>query len=359
MNYTITLSKEELEIIYDITSIFFTVPSEDPNQFCKKAQELSTKLPPRIREILQEFVKQGSPESGFLLFKTFDLNLDGVKTPTNNTQKVGEKTALAKIQAILISVLGQMIAYEAEGGGQLFQDIVPDKSMANNQSSIGSHTELEIHTEQAFSKLRPDFLSLACLRGDPDALTYVLPLQAILDNLSNEEIDLLKEPLWITSVDLSFRLYGLEFIEGDIRGPMPILSRRAEGLVFDKHPLGLVFDKHPLGLVFDKHPLGLVFDKHPLGLVFDQDLMRGTDTLSQKMIDKIVDIYYKHRIAHNLQPGEIIFIDNRTALHGRSPFFPKYDGNDRFLIRCFATIDYDRSEYARMKGSRTVAAIYS
>lgn len=231
-----------------------------------------------------------------------------------------------------MSVLGQMIAYEAEGGGQLFQDTVPDKSMANNQSSIGSHTELEIHTEQAFSKLRPDFLSLACLRGDPEALTYVLPLQAILENLSNEEIDLLKQPLWTTSVDLSFRLYGLEFIEGDIRGPMPILSRRAEGLVFDKHPLGLVFD---------------------------QDLMRGIDILSQKMIDKIVDIYYKHRIAHNLQPGEIIFIDNRTALHGRSPFFPRYDGNDRFLTRCFATLDYDRSEYARMKGSRTIAAIYS
>ena len=368
MDCTITLSKEELEIIYDITSTFFTVPSEDPNQFCKEAQQLSTKLPPRIREILQEFVKHGSPESGFLLFKTFDPHLDDIKTPTNNMQKVGEKTTLAKIQAVLISVLGQMIAYEAEGGGELFQDIVPDKSMANNQSSIGSHTELEIHTEQAFSKLRPDFLSLACLRRDPEALTYVLPLQTILDNLSKEEIDLLKQPLWTTGVDLSFRLHGLEFIEGDIRGPMPILSRGTEGLVFDKHPLGLVFDKHPLGLVFDKHPLGLVFDKHPLGLVFDkhpeglvfdQDLMRGTDPRSEQMIEKIVDIYYKHRIAHNLQPGEIILIDNRTALHGRSPFFPKYDGNDRFLIRCFAILDYDRSEYARMKGSRTVAAIYS
>lgn len=66
---TITLSKEELEIIYDITTTFFTVPSEDPNQFCKEAQQLSTKLPPRIREIIQEFVKQGSPESGFFIIQ--------------------------------------------------------------------------------------------------------------------------------------------------------------------------------------------------------------------------------------------------------------------------------------------------
>jgi Taurine catabolism dioxygenase TauD, TfdA family len=379
MTYTIILSKEEHDIISDLTSTFFTVPSEHQAKFCKEAEKLSAKLPTRIRTILQDFVKHGSPESGFLLFKTFYI--EDVKTPTNNMQKVGEKTTLAKIQAVLISVLGQMIAYEAEGGGELFQDIVPDKSMANNQSSIGSHTELEIHTEQAFSKLRPDFLSLACLRGDPEALTYVLPLQVILDNLSKEEIDLLKQPLWTTGVDLSFRLHGLEFIEGDIRGPMPILSRgmeglaeglvfdkhpeglvfdkHPEGLVFDKHPEGLVFDKHPEGLVFDKHPEGLVFDKHPEGLVFDQDLMRGTDPRSEQMIHKIVDIYYKHRIAHNLQPGEILFIDNRSALHGRSPFFPKYDGNDRFLIRCFATLNLCRSEYARMKGSRTVAAIYS
>jgi len=334
MTYTIILSKEEHDIISDLTSTFFTVPSEHQAKFCKEAEKLSAKLPTRIRTILQDFVKHGSPESGFLLFKTFYI--EDVKTPTNNMQKVGEKTTLAKIQAVLISVLGQMIAYEAEGGGELFQDIVPEKSMANNQSSIGSHTELEIHTEQAFSKLRPDFLSLACLRGDPEALTYVLPLQAILDNLSKEEIDLLKQPLWTTGVDLSFRLHGLEFIEGDIRGPMPILSRGMKGLAE-----------------------GLVFDKHPEGLVFDQDLMRGTNPRSEQMIHKIVDIYYKHRIAHNLQPGEILFIDNRLALHGRSPFFPKYDGNDRFLIRCFATLNLCRSEYSRMKGSRTVAAIYS
>ena len=33
----------------------------------------------------------------------------------------------------------------------------------------GSGVELELHTEQAFSKLRPDVLSLACLRGNPKA----------------------------------------------------------------------------------------------------------------------------------------------------------------------------------------------
>jgi L-asparagine oxygenase len=332
--YTLTLSKEEATIISELTSTFFTLSSEDPELFCKQAKELSARLPKRIQGILQEFAKCCSPTSGILLFKGFDTNADTdlYETPSDNMHKIGEKTKLSKIQGILMSLLGQMIAYEAEGGSQLFQDIVPNKSMANNQSSIGSHTELEIHTEQAFSKLRPDFLSLACLRGDPEALTYIIPLQSILDNLTEEEAHLLTQPLWTTSVDLSFRLYGRDFIEGDIRGPMPILS-------------------------FNKDKNEGKDNTHEL--VFDQDLMRGTDTISQELIHKITKIYYQHRIAHNLQSGEILFIDNRIAVHGRSPFFPKYDGKDRFLIRCFATLDYSRSEYARINGSRIVAAIYS
>ena len=65
-------------------------------------------------------------------------------------------------------------------------------------------------------------------------------------------------------------------------------------------------------------------------------------------------------ISSNLvKPLEIILIDNNRAVHGRSPFFPKYDGNDRFLVRCFATFDLEKSAYARLDGERTIAAIYS
>jgi L-asparagine oxygenase len=60
-----------------------------------------------------------------------------------------------------------------------------------------------------------------------------------------------------------------------------------------------------------------------------------------------------------LKPGEIIIIDNRHAVHGRSPFFPKYDGKDRFLVRCFSVFDYNSSLYARPFDSRVVSAIYS
>jgi len=315
------LKKYLLELSNTIT----TSPSENPEEFCLQTKRVSNKVPMDVAKSLIEFSRHGS-ETGFLLFDGFSIE-DTVftKTPDNNNEKIGEKTNLAKIQGILISTIGELVSYEAEGYGRLFQDIIPMKSLETKQMSLSSGTELEIHTEQAFSKLRPDILSLACIRGDPDAFTYILPVKTIINNLSHSEIELLRKPLWTTCIDLSFKLYGQEFIEGDVRGPMPIIS-------------------------------GPEDDPY---LLFDQDLMRGTTEEAQQMIAKIVGIYYTHRIRHVLIPGQIIFIDNNRAVHGRSPFSPKYDGTDRFLVRCFATFDYEKSAYARNSGSRMISAIYS
>jgi len=326
MDHILELDNNEIDSLINFASILdfgelqaHFSESEATEIFCDRCKKLARCLPHRIIDKLMHFKKNGS-ETGFLLIKTLPIN-NLPETPTGNNYKVGEKTTLARIQSMLMHIIGDIIAYEAEGYGRIFQDIVPIQSMATIQTSLGSNTELEIHTEQAFSKLRPDILSLACLRGDYSAYTYILPVQKIIDNLSTEEIELLHKPLWKTGVDLSFKLNGHEFIEGDVRGPMPILNNG--------------------------------------NLVFDQDLMSGITEEAEQLIHKIVDIYYKHRIEHNLQPGEIILIDNNHAVHGRSPFFPKFDGKDRFLVRCFSTFDYEKSIYARTSSCRVVSAIYS
>jgi len=302
-------------------------PSNSPNFFCRHAKEQSQKLPPRIKNALRNFADKGS-ETGFLLIQGIPIQCNEIpKTPEGNQYKLGETTMLAKIQAILVSSIGEMIAYEAEGYGNLFQDVVPLRTMEKAQTSLGSNTELEIHTEQAFSKLKPDILSLACLRGDTNAYTHIFPVHTILNNLTTEEKALLREPLWYTGVDLSFKLNNNDFLDGDLRGPLPIIS-------------------------------GPPTDPT---LIFDQDLMTGRTQEATNMIRKIVDIYYQNKIRHNLKRGEILLIDNNRAVHGRSAFKPKYDGEDRFLIRCFATFDLLKSEYARENPEhpRTIKAIYS
>ena len=328
--HIITWQNTEFQLIKHLTNQITANPSENPDLFCQQSKQCAKELPSRIQQILQTFSKTGS-NTGFLLFippTTTQNQTTTPDTPQTNNQKIGETTTLAKIQSILIHATGEMISYEAEGYGRLFQDVIPVKSMEQDQTSIGSNKELEIHTEQAFSKLRPDILSLACLRSDPQAYTYLLPVQKILESTTQEEQHLLQQPLWKTGVDLSFKINGHEFLEGDLRGPLSILTHH---------------------------------DNQTTHLVFDQDLMQGTTPQSQQIITKIVDIYYQHRFAHNLLPGEIILIDNQRSVHGRSPFYPKYDGKDRFLIRCFATTteNYQKSEYARKNNGRMVSSIYS
>lgn len=319
------LNDEEIKRLVNIVRQFHYNPSDYPDLFCKESTKLSNLLPKRIKEKLKCFLNNFY-ESGFLLIKSIPINdTEFGKTPESNNLKIGEKTTLSKIQSILINYIGDMVAYEAEGFGRLFQDIVPLKTMENVQTSVGSNTELEIHTEQAFSKLRPDILTLGCLRGDENAYTYILPVKKIIENLSEEEIKMLYKPLWKTGIDMSFKLNGNEFIEGDVRGPFSILNGSK---------------------------------KDPF-LIFDQDLMFGITEEANNIIKTIVTIYYNHRIQINLQPGDIIILDNNRVVHGRSSFIPKYDGTDRFLVRCFAALNYEKSKYARPNGCRMISAIYS
>lgn len=315
-NAILELKPEEIEQL-----LFFSKELElvDPECFCRKARDIAFQIPERI---VHHFLK--IYENGYILFRGIPIDYLG-ETPENNMENIGEKTQIAKIQGIFLQTLGEMISYEAEGNGHLFQDVVPVKNMADLQTSIGSRRELEIHTEQAFSDLRPDFLSLACIRGDPEALTYILPVSQIINNFSDSDLPILYKPLWKTGVDLSFKLLGQEFLKGDIRGPLAILHGSKE-------------------------------NAH---LLFDQDLMTGITEEAHLKIEEIVDIYYKHRIAYCLQPGEILILDNRKVVHGRSPFSPKYDGKDRFLIRAFGfTVKkYVKSEYARKE--RMILAKYS
>lgn len=218
------------------------------------------------------------------------------QTPNINILHIGSKTELARRQAELVKQHGTLVKYPEECDSY-FQDIVPVKTNSSLQTSSSSDQPLEIHTEQAFSEDRPNFLSLACLRGDPNAVTYILSLDTLLQNLTQEEVECLKMKEWLCRVDLSFIRGGAK---DTLRGPMAIIQDDGKKLVFD------------------------------------QDLMTGLTHRADKLIERIVDIYEQHKTEIVLESGDVLIIDNRKNVHGRSTFTPRYDGTDRFLIRCFA-----------------------
>jgi len=316
----IELSPQEVNMLYDLAFRITASPSLNPELFIHEVKYLSNLVPVRIKKLMNSF---SNDWYGHILIRKIPT-ADKPSTPSDNTHHFGEKTAMAKIQALFNQNLGEMVAYEAEGYGRLFQDMVPNQQLSQTQTSLSSNVELEIHTEQAFSSLKPDYLSLACLRGDQNAKTYVFHKNTLLENLSEEKIEMLYKPLWKIGVDMSFKMNNsVNFLEGNVRGPISIL------------------------------------DKETGAFVFDQDLMYGIIEEAENLKKEIIEIYRRKKSEIVLEEGDIVILDNRCVVHGRSPFTPKYDGSDRFIVRSFIMKDYGKSEYARQNSLRMIEARYS
>ncbi len=115
-------------------------PTQAPDLFCRAAHRAARHLPDRLVEVLTDFAYRGS-HTGTLLLDRLPV-LDPPPTPPDNRSHLAETTQLARAQAIVNHACGQMVAYEAEGHGRLYQDMVPNRAMALSQTSLGSGVEL-------------------------------------------------------------------------------------------------------------------------------------------------------------------------------------------------------------------------
>jgi L-asparagine oxygenase len=136
---------------------------------------------------------------------------------------------------------------------------------------------------------------LYCVRGDTAAATTYATLDDILCSLTAECITVLFQKRFVTSVDLSFRANG--------------------------EP-----DQVVLTSVLHKSDSGLQ-------LKYDQQLMRGVDHDASRALAQVAGAIDKSVRSVTLEAGDTLVLDNRTVVHGRSAFSPRYDGTDRWLKR--------------------------
>jgi L-asparagine oxygenase len=54
-----------------------------------------------------------------------------------------------------------------------------------------------------------------------------------------------------------------------------------------------------------------------------------------------------HHTSVALEAGDLLIVDNSVAVHGRSPFTPRFDGTDRWVQRAFVVADLTASEADR------------
>jgi L-asparagine oxygenase len=265
--------------------------------FVTAAADAVAILPSTLQLKLASFVDEGDLSGAFVV-RGLPLGTVPATPPTPGAVTSKDRTSEFTLLTIA-KALGEPVGYAPEHGGQIVQNIVPVQASAAKQVSTSSNVALEFHTETAFHPYKPHYLLLLCLRGDPDAATLVCSVSAALELLDIDTVALLRQPRFRTRPDVSF-LAGQDDV-GQFGPATPILTGTVERPTF----------------------------------TFDADLMVGLDPEAQAAIEALRSAVQPAHIGVVLEAGDLLIVDNHAAVHGRSPFSPRYDGTDRWLQRTF------------------------
>jgi L-asparagine oxygenase len=74
-------------------------------------------------------------------------------------------------------------------------------------------------------------------------------------------------------------------------------------------------------------------------LCVDFHASEPTTELARAALEELRRLLLGSLVGTVLEPGDMLIVDNRKAVHGRTGFTPRYDGQDRWLRRCFAVTD--------------------
>lgn len=263
---------------------------------------------PRDVATALEALRDRRTERGALVLRGVPVG-DLGPTPDSPTGATRKDATSETVLLAVASRLGEPVGYLPEHGGDIVQNIVPTRAEARRQTSTSSGVTLAFHTETAFHPHRPTFLVLLCLRGDPAAATTLCDVADLVDALPADVRAVLAEARFGTRPDESFG-----------GGP-----------------------DAPLG-----PPMSVLCGGTSPELLYDQELTRGRDAEAQSALDELGAAVLRHHTSTVLEAGDVLVIDNRRCVHGRSPFPARFDGTDRWLQRAFVVEDLAASAADRV-----------
>jgi hypothetical protein len=288
-------------------------------QLWRHATGCAAQLPDEVRVALENFRHRGNAH-GALLLRGLPID-DGALGPTpENWDGVCNTKPSWETEAYLLavaSVLGEVFSFERQHGGQLVQNMVPVAEDAYTQKGTGSKVFLEWHTEDAYDRLRAEFILILCLRSDPSARTALVHAADI--DVSHEHRECLSQPRFHIGVDPASGGSGRPE-----DGPLiPLLTYGPDGDV-------------------------------TIRLDTDQVAPVEGDAEAARALEALRRAIPAAAQYVTLDSGDLLIIDNRRTLHARTAYEPRFDGTDRWLQRVSVTTDLARSAGVRTRRSRVI-----
>lgn len=324
------------ELLAELTERYTT--SEDP-EFLRRAAVLAYRLPERLCQHLVDF-RLHEPQSGLCLLAGFPVDQQAIgSTPKHWKHRSAPPPTLAEELFLVLtaSILGDPIGWSTQQAGFLVHDIFPIEGHEHEQLGSGSEELLTWHVEDAFHPCRGDYIGLMCLRNPYRVATTVGYLD--VEGLDESMVRVLTQPRFTIRPDESH----LPKNRPENQNLTPTLERayqRIEKMNAAPEKIAVLFgDPAAPYLRLDPYFMDPLDD--------DPEAQRALDYLEGVLEGRLFDLV--------LEAGQVIFIDNFKAVHGRRPFKARYDGSDRWLKRVNVTRDLRKSRELRESAeSRTI-----
>ncbi|SJM96113.1 guanitoxin biosynthesis L-enduracididine beta-hydroxylase GntD [Crenothrix polyspora] len=319
---------------------------EDP-QFLHEAVICAHDLPLRARKFINDFRLKESADSAVCVISGYPIDNQKIGLTPRDRGSKSDTLQTLKEQMLLVlfgSLLGDPVGWSTQQAGHIVHDIAPVKGQETDQTGSSSLEELFFHTEDAFHPYRGDYLGMMCLRNEGQAATTLVSNQ-IVSRLPQPIINTLFEPRFVIRPDASqFEKHRFakvdELSEDDFKQFLQHSDAKITQMNSQPEPIAIFFGD----------------PKSPYIRVDCHVYMDALDEEASVAIQAFNSAVYEAQVDLELEAGEICFIDNYRALHGRKPFkYPaKYDGTDRWLKRVNIIRDIRKSRDMRMTSTSRI-----
>lgn len=322
------------KLVDEIASKFDSV--EDP-EFLSHAAVWAQELPRRLRAALVDF-RLNEPDAAHLIISGYPVDEDEIGPTPEHWNRPDEKHSPALAYEIFFvlasSLIGEPIGWKTQQAGRIVHDVMPVKGMEQEQIGIGSEMTIWWHTEDAFHPMRGDYLGMMCLRNPDEVPTTFASMQNV--KLDPKDWETLFQPHYVIKPDNSHQQANAA---PEDESELEQVYRRIEEM--KRHP-----DKIAI-LSGDPRSPYVRIDHYFMDRLEDNPrAQEALDNFVKAVDEQIGDLL--------LMPGDIGFIDNMKAVHGRRAFKARYDGRDRWMKRINITRDLRKSRAERASATSRI-----
>ncbi len=319
---------------------------EDP-VFLHEAGIFAHDLPLRARKFINDFRLKESADAAVCVISGYPIDNQKIGlTPFDRGSKSDTQRTLEEqmLLVLLGSLLGDPVGWSTQQAGHIVHDISPVKGQETGQTGSSSKEELFFHTEDAFHPYRGDYLGMMCLRNQNQAATTLASNQ-IISRLTRDEINKLFEPRFVIRPDASqFEKHRFakvdELSEDDFEKFLQYSDAKISKMNTTPEPTAIFFG--------DPASPYIRVDCHVYMDALDEEAEAAIHAFNRAVQEEQIDL--------ELKAGEICFIDNYRAVHGRKAFnyAARYDGTDRWLKRVNISRDIRKSRDMRMTSTSRI-----